>query len=93
MTRREMSKLLKTPLCERQATGGQVLDWESDDKAFIPIRNNLAMDQFLYEDVCILKCKASSGTYFFGVGLEECDNMPFKKVLELFRSGKWYIYS
>ena len=93
MTRREMDKTLSKPLTERKKNGEIVFDWEDDSKVFKAITSEEAVKCFFDDDETILKCKTLFGSYFFGIGLEECEIIPFKKLKELFKNGKWYVYT
>ena len=91
MTRREMNNILKVPFIERCKKGLPTFDWEDGSKYFVRITNERASELFSTDS--ILKCNGSKGTYYFGVGVEDCEKMPYKKVKELLTYGVWYLYT
>ena len=102
MTRHELHEILKIPFWKRHSQGMQTLEWEHCAKAFYKITNDLALEHLMkiYDDISkedddpmILKCESDCGTYYFGVGLTDCDAITLKELRELYNRATWYVYT
>ena len=102
MTRQEVQEILKSPFYGRTAKGLPILEWEHCAKKFYKIPNDLAMEHLMEisgkirqkdDDPTILKCEIADEAYFFGIGLEECENLPLEQLRKLYNHGTWYVYT
>lgn len=102
MTRHEIHNTLKIPFSKRISQGLQIFDWEHCSKKFYEISNELAINHLLEmsediskkeDDPMILKCECNGKTYYFGVGLKECENITLKKLRKLYNHATWYVYT
>ena len=102
MTRQELQELLEIPISIRRKKGLQVFDWEHDVKSFNQIPNDMAIIRFFQiysnkqnknDDPIVLKCKWRSKIFYFGTGLDECENITLKKLKKLVHQGQWYVYT
>lgn len=102
MTRHELHNTLKNPFGKRSSQESQMFEWEHCAKKFFKISNDLAINHLLKmsediskkeDDPRILKCECNGETYYFGVGLEECENITLKKLRKLYNHATWYVYT
>lgn len=102
MTRQEVHNILKTPFYNRGSKGLPILEWEHCAKKFYSIPNDLALEHLMDmpkkyrkddEDPTILKCEINGEAYFFGIGLEECENITLKDLRKLYKRATWYAYT
>ena len=102
MTRHELRKILEISWGERHKQGLQTFEWEHCAKSFQRITNDVAINHFMKmsndtckekEDPTILKCESKFGTYYFGVGLKDCDHITLRNLKNLYNNGNWYIYT
>ena len=102
MTRQEVQQILQTPFYARSSKGLQTLEWEHCAKKFYKIPNDLALEHLMNmaenirendDDPMILKCELANETYFFGIGLGECENLTLKQIRELYNNATWYVYT
>ena len=100
MTRNELHEILKIPFSKRHSQGLQTFEWEHCCKKFYKIPNYLAIKHMmeLFEYICkesddsiILQCEYGLDTYYFGVGLSDCDNLILKELRELYNNATWYV--
>lgn len=45
------------------------------------------------DDPTILKCELNGDAYFFGIGLDECENISLKDIRMLYQCATWYVYT
>lgn len=102
MTLQEMHEILKTPFYDRASKGLPIFPWEHCAKKFYKIPNDLALEHLMEmsseiskddDDPMILKCEYSGGAYYFGIGLNNCENISLKEVRELYNHATWYVYT
>lgn len=103
MTRQELHSILETELWKRKKNGLPKFIWEHAAKKFYSIPNDLAIKHFFdmfkdnvrssSEGPLILRCESDSGPYYFGIGLEDCDNITLQELKELYLHGKWAVYT
>ena len=100
MTRHEVHKILEIPFMDRYKNSLQIFEWEHCAKSFFKIPNALALNHLIHmsanmseEDLTILSCESNSDVYYFGIGLDDCDNITLEKLKELYNHGIWYVYT
>lgn len=102
MTRHDLHKILEIPFTSRHAQGLQVFEWEHCAQSFQKISNELAMIHLIQtfkaqsrkdDETTVLLCESSSGAYYFGIGLKDCENITLEKLKELYNHGTWYVYT
>lgn len=102
MTRQEVHEILKTPIYNRSSKGLPVLKWEHWAKKFYKIPNDLALEHLMDmpkkvrkddDDPMILKSEIKGEAYYFGIGLEECENITLNVVRKLYNHATWYVYT
>ena len=102
MTRQEVQEILKTPFYGRTSKGLPILEWEHCAKKFYKIPNDLAFEHLMEmpdkfrkedDDPTILKCEIGGAAYYFGIGLDECENLTLKQIKELYNHATWYAYT
>ena len=102
MTRQEVHHILKTPFYNRSSKGLPILKWEHCAKKFYKIPNDLALEHLMDmsekvrkddDDPTILKCELNGDAYFFGIGLDECENISLKDIRMLYQCATWYVYT
>lgn len=99
MTQHEVHEILKTPFYERSSKGLPILEWEHCAKKFYKIPNDLALKHLMKmgcktdDDPMILKCEYDGDAYYFGIGLNNCENITLKEVRELYNHATWYVYT
>ena len=91
MTRQELHEILKIPYFDRYEQGLPILEWEKWAKRFQHISSDLAMKNLMKSS--ILMVKMDSEVYYFGLGLEDCENITLKELKELYNYGSWYVYT
>ena len=95
MTRYIVRETLKIPFSQRYKYG-PIFEWEHCAKKFCKISNDLAMYYLMrtyQEEQVVLKVESDSGTYYFGIGLKDCDNITLKDLKKLYKDGTWYVYT
>ena len=102
MTRQEVQQILKKPFYERSAEGSTILEWEHCAKKFYNIPNELALEHLMGmsenfckedDDPMILRCDYKGESYYFGIGLDECENLSLKQIRELYKYATWSVYT
>lgn len=102
MTRQDVQQILQTPFYERSSKGLQILEWEHCAKKFYKIPSELAMEHLMNmhedarkndDDPMILKAEIDTDTYYFGIGLDECENLPLNQIRELYKNATWSVYT
>lgn len=102
MTRHEVHKILEIPFLDRHQNGLQTFEWEHCAKSFFKIPSDLAINHLIRmstdilkekEDLTILSCENDSDVYYFGIGLDDCDNITLGELKKLYNHGVWYVYT
>lgn len=102
MTRQEVQQILMKPFYERCSKGSTILEWEHCAKKFYSIPNELALEHLMGmaenfskedDDPMILKCEYKNDTYYFGIGLDDCENLSLQQIRELYKYATWSVYT